>query len=77
MARAYVLIKTRVGETSAVRDKLARNENIRAADVIIGPYDILALVEADDLNSIGTVVMRFVHEVGGVENTITCPVIET
>ena len=77
MARAYVLIKTRVGETSAVRDKLARNENIRAADVIIGPYDILALVEADDLNSIGTVVMRFVHEVGGVENTITSPVIET
>jgi len=77
VARAYVLIKTRVGETSAVRDKLARNENIRAADVIIGPYDILALVEADDLNSIGTVVMRFVHEVGGVENTITCPVIET
>ena len=77
MARAYVLIKTRVGETSTVRSKLAANENIRIADVIIGPYDILALVEADDLNAIGTVVMRFVHEVGGVENTITCPVIET
>jgi len=77
MARAYVLIKTRVGETSTVRDKLVRNENIRTADVIIGPYDILALVEAEDLNAIGTVVMRFVHEVGGVENTITCPVIDT
>jgi len=77
MARAYVLIKTRVGETSTVRDKLARNENIRTADIIIGPYDILALVEAEDLNAIGTVVMRFVHEVGGVENTITCPVIDT
>ena len=77
MARAYVLIKTRVGETSTVRDKLAHNENIRTADVIIGPYDILALVEAEDLNAIGSVVMRFVHEVGGVENTITCPVIET
>jgi len=66
-----------VGETSTVRDKLARNENIRTADIIIGPYDILALVEAEDLNAIGTVVMRFVHEVGGVENTITCPVIDT
>ena len=77
MARAYVLIKTRVGETSTVRNKLAGNENIRVADVAIGPYDILALVEADDLSAIGTVVMRFVHEVGGVENTITCPVIET
>jgi hypothetical protein len=77
MARAYVLIKTRVGETSTVRDKLAHHDHIRTADVIIGPYDILALVEADDLNAIGTVVMQFVHEVGGVENTITCPVIDT
>ena len=77
MAKAYVLIKTRVGETSVVRDDLARNASILTADVIIGPYDIVALVEAEDLNAIGTVVMRFVHELAGVENTITCPVIET
>jgi superfamily II helicase len=77
VAKAYVLIKTRVGETSAVRDDLARHDNVRNADVIIGPYDIVALVEAEDLNGIGTVVMRFVHELAGVENTITCPVIET
>ena len=77
MAKAYVLIKTRVGETSVVRDDLARNPSIRTADVIIGPYDIVALVEAEDLNAIGTVVMRFVHELAGVENTVTCPVIET
>ena len=77
MAKAYVLIKTRVGETSAVRDDLARHAHITTADVIIGPYDIVALVEADDLNAIGTVVMRFVHELEGVENTITCPVIDT
>jgi hypothetical protein len=76
MARAYVLIKTRVGETGTVREKLAQNANIKTADIIIGPYDVVALVEADDLNAIGTVVMRFVHEVGGVENTITCPVID-
>jgi len=75
--KAYVLIKTRVGDTSTVREALARNPNIRSADVIIGPYDVIALVEAEDLNAIGSVVMRFVHEVTGVENTITCPVIET
>jgi DNA-binding Lrp family transcriptional regulator len=73
--KAYVLIKTRVGETATVREALAHNPNIRTADVIIGPYDVIALVEADDLNAIGSVVMRFVHEVSGVENTITCPVI--
>lgn len=76
MAKAYVLIKTRVGETSNVRNSLIASEHIRSVDLIIGPYDLVAVVEADDLNAIGTVVMRFVHEVGGVENTITCPVVE-
>jgi len=76
MAKAYVLIKTRVGETTSVLNGLSKNDRIRSADVIIGPYDIIAMVEAEDLNAIGTVVMRFVHEVPGVENTITCPVIE-
>ena len=75
MASAYVLIKTRVGETTTVADALNRNEHIRQVDVIIGPYDLIARIEADDINAIGTVVMRFVHEVGGVESTITCPVI--
>ena len=75
MARAYVLIKTTVGETTSVADALKRNEHIQVVDVIIGPYDLIALVEADDIHAIGTVVLRFVHEVGGVENTITCPVI--
>ena len=77
MAKAYVLIKTKVGETSAVRDDLVANTNVKSADVIIGPHDIIALVEAEDLNAIGAVVMRFVHELAGVENTVTCPVIET
>ena len=76
MAKAYVLIKTRVGEIDAVRDALASHEYIRSADPIIGPYDIIALVEAEDYNSIGSVVLRFVHELSGVENTTTCMVIE-
>jgi DNA-binding Lrp family transcriptional regulator len=76
VSKAYVLIKTRVGETTMVRENLASNEHITAVDLIIGPYDLIALVEASDLNAIGTIVMQFVHEVSGVENTITCPVIE-
>ena len=76
MAKAYVLIKTRVGETTNVRNSLVTSDHIRSVDLIIGPYDLIAVVEAEDLNAIGTVVMRFVHEVGGVENTITCPVVD-
>ena len=64
---------------SRIQDESSRLLNTMTLSVgtRLGPYDILALVEADDLNAIGTVVMQFVHEVGGVENTITCPVIDT
>src|SRR5581483_3946348 len=77
VAKAYVLIKTRVGEIDLVRAELARNANITSADPIIGPYDIIAVVEASDYNTIGSVVLRFVHELRGVENTVTCMVIES
>ena len=64
---------------SRIQDESSRLLNTMTLSVgtRLGPYDILALVEADDLNAIGTVVMQFIHEVGGVENTITCPVIDT
>jgi DNA-binding Lrp family transcriptional regulator len=75
VAKAYVLIKARVGEIDSLCAELARNQHIRTADPIIGPYDIIALVEADDYNTIGSVVLRFVHELDGVENTTTCMVI--
>jgi uncharacterized protein with GYD domain len=74
--KAYVLIKTRVGQAPSVRESLMSSEHIRSVDLIIGPYDLVAIVEAENHNAIGAVVMRLVHEVGGVENTITCPVVQ-
>lgn len=76
MTRAYVLIKTEVGKTEAVQRELRRHAGVQAADVIIGPYDIIAVVEASDLNEVGRLVLREVHSVAGVENTLTCPVVE-
>jgi DNA-binding Lrp family transcriptional regulator len=76
VAKAYILITTRAGEIDVVREKLSRHEHITCADPIIGPYDIIALVETDDYTEIGTVVLRFVHELSGVEKTTTCMVID-
>lgn len=76
MTQAYVLIKTEVGRTAGVQRELRGKQGVRAADVIIGPYDIIAVVEADDLNAVGKLVLEQVHGVSGVENTLTCPVVE-
>lgn len=76
MTQAYVLIKTQVGRTESVQRELRSKRGVTAADVIIGPYDIIAVVEADDLNAVGKLVLQEVHGINGVENTLTCPVVE-
>lgn len=76
MTRAYVLIKTEVGKTEAVQQRLRKRQGVEAADVIIGPYDIIAVVQASDLNAVGKLVLTEIHGVDGVENTLTCPVVD-
>jgi DNA-binding Lrp family transcriptional regulator len=49
---------------------------VHAADIIIGPHDIILAVEAADLNEIGRLVMDEIHGIDGVANTLTYPVVE-
>ena len=51
--KAYVLIETAVGKTREVVAYLKQLPGVRSADVVTGPYDIIAIVEGTDLGSIG------------------------
>ena len=44
--------------------------------MIIGPYDVIAQVQGADLNDVGRLVLNTIHGVPGVENTLTCPVVD-
>jgi DNA-binding Lrp family transcriptional regulator len=37
-----------------------------------GPYDIVAMAEADDLQSLGKMLAEDVHPIPGIEETLTC-----
>lgn len=76
MARAYVLIETAIGKTGAVVQTLRQISGVRAADGITGPYDVVAVIEADDSNAIGQIIMRQLHNTDGVNRTMTCFVVE-
>jgi hypothetical protein len=41
-------------------------------DTVTGPYDIIAVVQANDLNSVGELVTGRVHTIAGVLRTVTC-----
>lgn len=70
--RAFVLIETSVGRTKEVVDALHRVSAVVSVDAVTGPYDIIAIIESSDLNSVGDVVTSRVHTVPGIVRTVTC-----
>lgn len=71
-ARAYILIEARVGAAQDVLAALRRLDSIPESDIITGNYDLIALVEAEDIVALVAVVTGQVQTISGVERTITC-----
>ncbi|MEX2598691.1 MAG: Lrp/AsnC ligand binding domain-containing protein [Dehalococcoidia bacterium] len=70
--KAFVLIETAVGKTKDVVATLHQVKGVTSVDVVTGPYDIIAVVEASDLSSVGDTVTGNVHTIGGIVRTVTC-----
>lgn len=70
--RAFVLIETAVGKTKDVVAALHQVPGVASVDVVTGPYDIIAVVEASDLGSVGDTVTGSVHTIAGIVRTVTC-----
>ena len=70
--KAYVLIETAVGKSRDVAAELSAVDGVRNVDAVTGPYDIIAVVEATDLNSVGDLVTSNIHTIGGIVRTVTC-----
>ena len=71
-AKAFVLIETVVGRTKEVVTFIKQLEGVKSVDTVTGPYDIIAIVEAKDLNEIGDLVTGKIHPVAGISRTVTC-----
>ena len=70
--RAFILVETSVGRTKDVVAALKSVNEVVSVDAVTGPYDIIAIVEASDLNAVGDVVTSRVHVVPGIVRTVTC-----
>ena len=70
--KAYILIETSVGKTREVATALCAVKGVQSADVVTGPYDIIAVVEGQDLGFIGDMVTGDVHVIGGITRSVTC-----
>ena len=71
-AKAFALIETAVGKTKEVVSILEKMEDLKSIDTVTGPYDIIAVIEAEDLNKIGDLITGKIHAIEGISRTVTC-----
>jgi len=71
-AKAFVLIETAVGRTKEVATALRRLKGVKSVDPVTGPYDVIAIIEAETLNDIGDIVTEKIHPTAGISRTVTC-----
>jgi DNA-binding Lrp family transcriptional regulator len=77
MIRAYVLIQARVGESGNVVEGVARIPGVSSAEPVTGPYDVIAVVQVDELDDLRGLILAPIQSVPGVTRTVTCPVLGT
>lgn len=71
---AYVLIQTEIGAVGKVLPAVRSLPLVDRADDVTGPYDIIALLDAETLQEIGRQVVEGIQVIEGVTRTLTCPV---
>ena len=74
-AKAFVLIETVVGRNKEVVTALKQLEGVESVNTVTGPYDVIATIEGDTLNTIGDLVTAKIHPIAGISRTVTCLVI--
>jgi DNA-binding Lrp family transcriptional regulator len=79
MMRAYVLIESAVGKANNVSEGVKNlkfdDTDVIGVDAVTGPFDVIALLESDDLDKLGRAITDGIQQVEGVQRTTTCLVV--
>ncbi len=73
--QAYILMQVQTGRAQTLKKELAIFPWVLRVDRIMGPFDIIVLVEAESNRDIGETILRELQSLNGVKRTLTCPII--
>ena len=74
--KAYMLITVNTGQIEKVVEHLRRVEGVVEANMAFGPYDVVAVVKADDIKTLGKIMAAHIQPIPGVLETLTCLVVD-
>jgi DNA-binding Lrp family transcriptional regulator len=72
MIKAFVLIVVDPAKTIEVYNALRSVSGISEVYQVMGPYDIVAVVEVPTLTDVPSVISKHIRAVEGIESTTTC-----
>ena len=70
--KAFVLIEVDTGKNLNVLAALKGIEGVRTADIVTGPYDVIAVVDRDKLDEIGSIIVEKIQSIPGVSRVVSC-----
>lgn len=76
MVEAYVLIQTEVGKAAEVAKRIGEIPGVTNSEAVTGPYDAVVQTQAEDVDSLGKLVVARIQAVEGITRTLTCPVVK-
>jgi len=72
MVRAFVLITMVAGHSRNLVSSLSGRPGVEAVDRVTGPYDVIAVLEAENITAVSEIVATEIHSLSGVVRTTTC-----
>jgi len=72
MVTVIILIQVKPGATERVCAAAEKIEEVQKAYIVTGPYDVIAILEAEDVIDIGHIVTGKINTVSGISRTIVC-----
>ncbi|MCH8827020.1 MAG: Lrp/AsnC ligand binding domain-containing protein [Chloroflexi bacterium] len=76
MVKAYILIEMAAGKSGEFVRRLKDVANVRSVSRVTGPYDVIAIIEDEDLNKVHDFVTTVIHKEEGVLRTTTSVSVE-
>jgi DNA-binding Lrp family transcriptional regulator len=75
VVQAYILIQTEVGKAHEVASTIRDISGVVQVEAVTGPYDVIVLTEARNVDELGKLVISKVQTVAGITRTLTCSVV--
>ena len=69
MIKAYVLVVANPGTTKAVYAALRNVKGVTECHEVMGPYDIVAEIQVEDLADVPPILGEHIRTIAGVEST--------